>query len=294
MNQKASTPAPATSTMRAVARIQITLRAVARVPITMRAVARIPRRPRATVRSGFTVLVLAALAALPALGAPRLRPPAPLPDPSDSRLSGTQRLGALLERVKLEQRQVKTLEARFVQRRQSALLVAPEESSGVFSFAAPDRVRWEYLSPKPMSVLIRGSEMTTWYRDLKRAETLRVGRYSNQIFKYLGTSGSMETLLEYFNVTFAPPVHKGDPYRLDLAPRYDRIKKRLKSMTVWIDAERFYPIRFKYEEADGDTTEYAFRDLQWNPPLPADRFALQLPPDVEQRVVDLGHETKTN
>jgi outer membrane lipoprotein-sorting protein len=237
-------------------------------------------------------LVLAALAALPALGAPRLRTPAAPPDPADARLSGTQRLAALLERVKLGQHQVRTLEARFVQRRQSALLVAPEESTGVFSFAAPDRVRWEYLSPKPISVLIRGGEMTTWYRDLKRAETLRIGRYSNQIFKYLGASGSMESLLEYFNVTFAPPAHNGDPYRLDLQPRYDRIKKRLKSMTVWIDAERFYPIRFKYEEADGDTTEYSFRDLQWNPALPADRFALQLPPDVEKRVIDVARDTK--
>jgi outer membrane lipoprotein carrier protein len=240
------------------------------------------------------LVVFLAVTALPVLATPRLRPPAPPADPADPRLSGTQRLQALLDRVKLEQRQIKTLEARFVQRRQSALLVAPEESNGVFSFAAPDRVRWEYLAPKPISVLIRGGEMTTWYRDLKRAETLRVGRYSNQIFKYLGASGSMETLLEYFNVTFAPPAQKGDPYRLDLVPRYERIKKRLKSMTIWIDAERFYPIRFKYAEADGDTTDYEFHDMQWNPPLPADRFALQLPPDVETRVVDLGHETKTH
>jgi outer membrane lipoprotein carrier protein len=236
-----------------------------------------------------------ALTALPLVAVPHFHTsPRPVPDPADTRLSGTQRLQALLDRVKQQQKEIRTLEARFVQRRQSALLVSPEEATGVFSFAAPDRVRWEYLAPKPISVLIRGGEMTTWYRDLKRAETLKVGRYSNQIFKYLGASGSLDTLLEYFNVTFVPAAKPGDLYRLDLAPRYDRVKKRLKAMSIWIDSQRYFPTRVKYEEADGDTTEYEFRDFQWNAPLPADRFALQLPPDVERRVVDLGAETKTH
>jgi outer membrane lipoprotein carrier protein len=250
---------------------------------------------RFATRSLLPLLAALALAPLPCGAVPRFHSAPPPPaDPSDSHLSGTQRLKGLLDRVKLAQREVRTLEARFVQRRQSALLVAPEESTGVFSFAAPDRVRWEYLSPKPISVLIRGGEMTTWYRDLKRAETLKVGRYSNQIFKYLGASGSMETLLEYFNVAFVSPARKGDAYRLELLPRYDRVKKRLKSMTLWIDAERYFPTRVKYEEADGDTTEYEFRDFQWNAALPPDRFALQLPPDVETHVVDLGREGKTH
>ncbi|HVT59421.1 MAG TPA: outer membrane lipoprotein carrier protein LolA [Thermoanaerobaculia bacterium] len=216
-----------------------------------------------------------------------------LPDPLAPNLSGKQRLQALLERVKLQQRQAKTVEARFVQRRQSAMLVSPEESNGVFSYAAPDRVRWEYLSPTPITVVIRGNEMTTWYRDLKRAETLKIGRYSNQIFKFLGAGASVDTLLDYFTVSLGLARKPGDPYHLELKPRYERIKKRLKTMTIAIDAEGFYPVRVKYEEADGDTTEYEFKDFQWNAPMPADRFALQLPPGVENRVVDLGADPKS-
>ena len=73
------------------------------------------------------------------------------------------------------------------------MLTAPEASKGTFSYAAPDKVRWEYTSPSPITVVIAGDEMTTWYRDLKRAETLKVGRYSSQVFKFLGASGSMDT-----------------------------------------------------------------------------------------------------
>ena len=117
-------------------------------------------RRSSTIFALLFLLVLSAFGAtLPALAAP--------PDPRAPGLSGTERLAALVERVKLEQQSSKTLEARFVQRQESSLLVAPEESRGTFSYAAPDRVRWEYLSPNPISVVIQGSEMTTWYQRLE-------------------------------------------------------------------------------------------------------------------------------
>jgi outer membrane lipoprotein-sorting protein len=231
-----------------------------------------------------TVALMMLLAAVPAVAAHR----APNLDPMAPGLTGAERLQALLERVRLQQRLVKTIEARFMQRRQSAMLVAPEQSTGTFSYAAPDRVRWEYQAPTPITVVIRGSEMTTWYRDLRRAETLKIGRYSSQIFKFLGASGSMDTLLEYFTVELTLPKHPGETYRLHLLPRYDRIKRRILSMQVDIDAERFYPVHLEYQEADGDVTAYDFKDFHWNTPLPPDRFALQLPPGVENRVIDLG------
>ncbi len=90
--------------------------------------------------------------------------------PRDPRTaSADQRLPVLVERVKAEQQKLKTLEARFVQVQESSLLAAPEKATGHFSYTAPDRVRWEYESPNPISVVIRGEQMTTWYRDLKRA-----------------------------------------------------------------------------------------------------------------------------
>lgn len=230
--------------------------------------------------------LLALFAAMPPLAA---KPPA-IPDPLAAGLTGPQRLQALVDRVKLEQRQLKTLEASFVQQQESSMLVAPEESRGTFSYAAPDKVRWEYQSPSPITVVIRGEQMTTWYKDLKRAETLKIGRYSNQVFKYLGASGSLDTLLQYFVVRLAPPKAKGEPFRLELDPKYARIKKRLKGMTIWIDSERYFPTQLKYVEADGDVTEYQLTDLKMNPQIPEDRFVLSLPKGTDTKVIDLGRE----
>ena len=86
--------------------------------------------------------------------------------------------------------------------------------------------------------------------------------------------------MEYFEVTLSLPDDETRPYRLDLSPRYDRIAKRLSEMKIWIDADRFLPIRLKYVEADGDVTEYQFNNLQVNQDLPESRFVLDFPADL--------------
>src|SRR5579885_3317900 len=77
---------------------------------------------------GLLILAPAAYAA-PARSAGKTADPAKL-DPRAPGLDGTQRLQALMERVRLAQQGMKTLEARFVQRRESSLLVSAEQSTG--------------------------------------------------------------------------------------------------------------------------------------------------------------------
>src|SRR5205807_10634666 len=94
--------------------------------------------PKRFAGAPLLLLLLLPLAARPSAAVRQAR----IPDPMAPGLSGAERLQALLERVKMQQRQIRTIEARFVQHRVSAMLVAPEKSTGTFSYAAPDRVRW--------------------------------------------------------------------------------------------------------------------------------------------------------
>jgi len=227
------------------------------------------------------VLLFSALALLGAILAPsRARAAAP-PDPDAAGLSSTERLDALFARVKEEQAQLRSLEANFLQRKESELFVKPEEARGRFLFLAPDRVRWEFTEPDPMVVVIGDDTMTTWYRDLGQAEVIPIGRYSEQVFKYMGASGSLETLLDYFRVSVTFPSDPEAPYRLNLDPRYPRIAKRIESMDIWIDRKTFVPVRLRYVEPGGDTTDYRFSDLKINPDISPERFELDLPPGVQ-------------
>jgi hypothetical protein len=198
------------------------------------------------------------------------------------RLGAAERLQALVERVRFEQSQLQSLEAEFVQRRERAL-VEPEEARHLLLSAA-----------RPSALYIRvpaahhddpRRRMTTWYRDLGRAER-NIGLL-NQVMRHPGAAG-IETLMQYFTLRVSFPPATGEPYRLDLAPRYERIAKRLQSMTLWLDSRTFLPSRLRYSEADGDSTEYRFSAMRANAVLPAERFELALPPGIEVRSLELA------
>jgi hypothetical protein len=128
--------------------------------------------------------------------------------------------------------------------------------------------------------------MLTWYRDLARAERVKVGRLSSQVLQYMNASHSLESLLHYFHATASFPA-EAQPYKLELVPRFARVARRLASMTLWIDRALFLPVRVRYVEPNGDVTEYRLDDVRLNQPLPAERFELELPAGVEVREVDL-------
>jgi outer membrane lipoprotein-sorting protein len=206
------------------------------------------------------------------------------PDPSDASLSSVERLGALVERMKIEQKSFATLVATFEQETSTEMLVEAEKSKGTFYYEAPDKVRWQYDAPTPKVIVINGSELVTWYQDLHRAEKVQVGRYSDAVFKYLGASGSLETLMDYFSLRVDFP--KGsEPYKIDLVPRYKRVEKRLRDMSVAIDGKLFVPVELSYTEPNGDSTHYQFSDFKVNQPIPATHFHLELPSDVDVRVI---------
>ncbi|MEE8138754.1 MAG: outer membrane lipoprotein carrier protein LolA [Thermoanaerobaculia bacterium] len=223
---------------------------------------------------------------LTALVLEALTPAASALDPRRQGLTPSERLQALVDRVRLEQSKLETLEAEFTQLKQSSMLLEPSVSKGVFSYAAPDRVRWEYKTPNPISMLIFGEEMTTWYRDIGQAEKVRVGRHSQRVLQLLGAGSSVSELLEYFSVSLTLPKDRSRPYMLELKPRFRRVAKRLRGMSLWIDPQLYLPIRLRYLEPDGDVTEYSFSNLRINGELPEDRFRLELPRSVKVKFVD--------
>lgn len=205
--------------------------------------------------------------------------------PFDRTLSPTERLEALADRMRAAHEALETLEADFSQVKQSALLLEPDRSEGEFSYAAPDRVRWEYSLPAPVSLVIADRLMTTWYRDIAKAERAQVGEQSDRVFRYLGAGTSLDALLKYFRVTMHLSPNEDDPVRLELSPRFERVARRIQGIDLWLHPTLFLPVRLKYVEADGDVTEYEFRNLRINGGIPDDRFELDLPRDVEVREV---------
>lgn len=211
-------------------------------------------------------------------------------DPGDTSLTPAERLEALLKRFQATGQQVQSMEAEFTQRKESALLLEPLVATGEFSFLAPDKVRWEYLEPDPISMTIVDGEMLTWYRDLEQAERMVIDSQAERILAYVGAGSSIRELLQYFDVSLRVASDPGAPYELELLPRYQRVAKRLSQLNVWIHAESFLVTGLRYVEPDGDVTQYEFADFEVNGEVPVERFDLAIPSTVDLRVVDFGAE----
>lgn len=205
-------------------------------------------------------------------------------DPVPAELKGTEKVAAVLARVAEAQSKVSTITARFEQVRESRLLAAPSRSQGVFYFAAPDSVRWQYQSPRPMEVVIANGVAITYRPEEKRAERVEIGRMQRRVFRFLGAAEPLDTLKRYFTFTFSDGG-EGRDYRFLLEPVTIQLKRRLHRVEVVIDRTRFVPVAVSYVEADGDRTAYTFHDVVLNQPVAEAMFALELPRDV--KVVDV-------
>lgn len=210
------------------------------------------------------------------------------PDPEAPGLETSQRLELLIARIKWEQARLRSMEMSFVQNKSSVLLLQPEESHGKLWFQTPDKARWEFTKPNPTTVLIQGETMLTWYRDLKKAERIDVGRQADRILQYLSASSSLETLQRYFILKVAFPRDPKEPFRLELEPRFSRVAKRIKGMAIHLDRQGYWPVYLQYTEPDGDKTELRFSDVRLNQPIAPTVFDLKLPSDVEVKVIDLA------
>lgn len=210
--------------------------------------------------------------------------------PFDRSLPPSERLEAVAERIRRAHESLETLEADFSQLKESVLLLEPDRSTGRFSYTAPDKVRWEYLAPDPISLVIAGSQMTTWYRDIGQVETAEVGGQADRVMRYLGASTSLDTLLEYFSVSMQVPTGEERVLKLKLLPRFQRVAKRIKEMELWLDGELYLPTRIRYVEGDGDVTEYNFANFSRNEGIPTSTFELDWPDDVEVRQLRLNSQ----
>jgi outer membrane lipoprotein carrier protein len=218
-----------------------------------------------------------------ALGVVPVSAPVPLPEG----LKGAEKLAALVQRVSQVQSGIKTLTADFEQRRTSRLLASPSVNRGRFYYRAPQTVRWEYESPRAMTVLVVGGVATTYRPNEKRAERVEVGHSQRRIFHFLNAAEPLERLKQYFIFTFRDPGGDAN-YSLELRPTVHQIKKRVSSVTIEVDRTTMLPVVVGYTEPDGDSTTYAFSHIAINQPQQDDLFSLNLPPDVTVVHLKLG------
>jgi outer membrane lipoprotein carrier protein len=199
---------------------------------------------------------------------------------SPVRAAGPVSLETVVKKIQEQQKKTATMQADFRQEKELALLSKPEVSTGSFTFSKPSNVLWNYDAPKRVQMVIAGGLMTTYYPDLRKAESIDVKRFEDRIFKYMGASGAIDELARYFDFTFTDKPSQGT-FVLDLKPKTKAVAKRVQRIKIWIDRTKYLTTKIEYVEGDGDITRYEFTNIRINEPIPASRFALTLPQGVK-------------
>jgi outer membrane lipoprotein-sorting protein len=158
------------------------------------------------------------------------------------------------------------LSARFTERKQIALLVAPLESSGEVHFAAPDRLLRKVSSPSPSTVLLDGNQLTMASNGRREQIDLStqpvVAAFVDSFRQVL--RGDRVALDRTYRVGFTTG-ERG--WRLTLRPKQGPLRRFLVSLEIRGSAREIRSMRLLERSGDVTVTEFSDvrADRRWTP-----------------------------
>jgi outer membrane lipoprotein-sorting protein len=190
-------------------------------------------------------------------------------------LVGSAKLNAILDRVAKQQKGLKTLRGDFIQTKKSHLLLAEEETKGVFFYRAPDAVRWDYAAPDLMTVLIVKNVVVTTNPDLGSVSTTKISKRQRRFVSMLVGAEALDELRGQFRAVLEDPGGSS-PYRVVLQPSGGRLKNRVARIEFRIDREKFLPVVMEYYETNGDSMTFELHNVDVDPIIGDEVFEIEV------------------
>ena len=170
---------------------------------------------------------------------------------------------------------IQTIQASFVQTRTLKILRKPLVSRGVIAFRRPNDLRWEYQSPLPVLLVVRGGDAqrllkhgTQWVSDASaklEAMKMVLGEIS------LWLNGNFAA-----SRTFRPelrPATRAEPARIDLLPLDPTLGKIIARIGLSLGERPGTISAIDIFEKDEGITHITFEDPRYDDAIPDERFA---------------------
>lgn len=193
----------------------------------------------------LTLLSLAVLAAVPAQAGDR---------------------PGLLDRLERAMAGVRTVQADFLQIKTLAMLREPLRSEGRLSYAAPDRLRWEYTAPEVQGFSMRGSAGRRWdpggdVREVNLDRDPVLGPLAGELLAWVKFD------LNHIRAAYLMEILSEDPPVLRLRPRAPQLGRVLEHLDLAFAPDLCSVLRVEYREPDGDATAITFHGTVLDAPL---------------------------
>lgn len=196
-------------------------------------------------------------------------------------------LESVLENLGRRGGNLRSMSARIIQQKWTDILEEfDEEERGEFHFLRENeaiRLRRDITEPGVSTLLINDGKGIFYQPLLKQANRYDLGaRKDRAEFLLLGFTSGKEALREAYAIRWLGPEMIGgrQTYALELTPRSDKVSAFFSRIVLWVDGRLWVPIQQKLVEPTRDYLLIRFEDVRLNLDLPASRFELELPSDV--------------
>jgi outer membrane lipoprotein-sorting protein len=168
--------------------------------------------------------------------------------------------------------ETKTLSSGFVQEKNLAIFSEKLISHGIFSYQAPDRLRWELLTPVASGFVLRGGEGESWNSLSEERNSFSVendpimGVIAQQLLAWARVD------LDWLQNRYQMELASSQPIVLRLTPRDEGEAGFIDYLQVRFSADRRYIAEVLMAEQGGDSTLLRFTNVHLNRELPREAF----------------------
>jgi outer membrane lipoprotein-sorting protein len=147
----------------------------------------------------------------------------------------------------------------------------------------------DLTEPDPKVVAFRGRKAEMYYPKLNTVQEYDVGKQKGLVDQFLlvgfGTTG--KELQANYTIKYAGEevVATQRTHKLELTPKSDQWKDKLRKLELWIADSGTYPAQQKFTQPSGDYYLFTYSGVKLNPRLTEDALRLKLPKDVKRERV---------
>ncbi len=184
---------------------------------------------------------------------------------------------ALMKSLKEHRAKFPSLTADFTEEKTTRLLTKPLLSTGSIAFQVPNKFRREVKGSSASLTVSDGAKLWIYYPAFQEAELYTLGRrqFFDDSIAALTAGLNFQNVEKFYTFTAA---READGYRLALTPRSGGLRRMVKELAVFVDAD-FKIARTETTLPKGDRVVTTYKN-QRPTPLPATTFEFTPPADA--------------
>ncbi len=145
-----------------------------------------------------------------------------------------------------------------------------------------NEIKIQFEKPSRREILISDGNVSIYYPNIKKLDTFQLGSDALQNKAELGllagVGSSGETLRRTYSIRYLgeAKVDGRKTVKLVLTPRSPKAKTFFSTQEVWLDSDRWLPVRQKLVESSGDSLTIDFSDIEKNKRISEKTFRLKI------------------